>query len=171
MGVSALRRDGLQPVPIVSMFRGQSTISVDAKGRLAVPTRVRELLSTLSSQDLVITLNPWDLALWLYPIAEWLLIEAKLGGLSDFDRQSRRTKQIMRGYATDCVCDGQGRVLLPPQLREIAGIDKQVALLGQGNKLEIWNAATWAAERDKWLRDVADGADASSSAGLESLSL
>ena len=153
------------------MFRGQSTISVDAKGRLAVPTRVRELLSTLPSPDLVITLNPWDLALWLYPLAEWLLIETKLGGLSDFDRQSRRTKQIMHGYATDCACDGQGRVLLPPQLREIAGIDKQVTLLGQGNKLEIWDTATWAAERDKWLRDVADGVDASSSASLESLSL
>ena len=153
------------------MFRGQSTISVDAKGRLAVPTRVRELLTALPSQDLVITLNPWDLALWLYPVAEWLLIETKLGALSDFDRQSRRTKQIMRGYATDCVCDGQGRVLLPPQLREIAGIDKQVTLLGQGNKLEIWNNAAWTAERDKWLRDVADGADGSSSAGLESLSL
>lgn len=153
------------------MFRGQSTISVDAKGRLAIPSRVRELLLTLPSQELVITLNPWDLALWLYPIAEWSLIESKLSALSDFDRQSRRTKQIMRGYATDCVCDGQGRVLLPPQLREIAAIDKQVVLLGQGNKLEIWNATSWQTERDKWLRDVADGADASSSAGLESLSL
>lgn len=171
MGASALSRNGPLQVPVVSMFRGQSTISVDAKGRLAVPTRVRELLSTLPSQDLVITLNPWDLALWLYPVAEWQLIETKLSGLSDFDRQTRRTKQIMRGYATDCVCDGQGRVLLPPQLREIAGIDKQVTLLGQGNKLEVWNAATWAAERDKWLRDVADGTDATSSAGLESLSL
>lgn len=171
MGVSALPRMGPPQTPVVSMFRGQSTISVDAKGRLAVPTRVRELLSTLPNQELVITLNPWDLALWVYPLAEWLWIETKLAGLSDFDRQSRRTKQIMRGYATDCECDGQGRVLLPPQLREIAGIDKQVALLGQGNKLEIWNAATWAAERDKWLRDVADGSDASTSAGLESLSL
>ena len=152
------------------MFRGQSTISVDSKGRLAVPTRFRELVATLPSQDLVITLNPWDLALWLYPVAEWLIIETKLAVLSDFDRQSRRTKQIMRGYATDCGCDGQGRVLLPPQLREIAGIERQVTLLGQGNKLEIWAQAAWQTERDKWLRDVADGADASS-AGLESLSL
>lgn len=152
------------------MFRGQSTISVDAKGRLAVPTRFRERVATLPSQELVITLNPWDLALWLYPVAEWLIIETKLAALSDFDRQSRRTKQIMRGYAADCVCDGQGRVLLPPQLREIAGIDRQVTLLGQGNKLEIWDQAAWQTERDKWLRDVADGADASS-AGLESLSL
>lgn len=152
------------------MFRGQSTISVDPKGRLAVPTRFREALSALPSQDLVLTLNPWDRALWVYPVAEWLAIEAKLAALSDFDRQSRRTKQILRGYATDCACDGQGRVLLPAELREIARINKQVTVLGQGNKFEIWDTASWQAEREQWLRDVADGAD-TSSATLESLSL
>lgn len=152
------------------MFRGQSTISVDSKGRLAVPTRFREALSALPSQDLVLTLNPWDRALWVYPVAEWLAIEAKLAALSDFDRQSRRTKQILRGYATDCACDGQGRVLLPAELREIARINKQVTVLGQGNKFEIWDTASWQAEREQWLRDVADGAD-TSSATLESLSL
>ena len=97
-------------------------------------------------------------------------LEKKLAALSDFDRQSRRTKQIMRGYAADCSCDGQGRVLLPAELREIAGITKQVTVLGQGNKIEIWDQATWQSEREQWLRDVADGVD-TSSAALESLSL
>ena len=152
------------------MFRGLSTISVDDKGRLAIPSRYRDLLAAQSSQDLVITLNPWDRALWLYPLGEWELIEAKLSGLSDLDRHGRRTKQIMRGYATDCSCDAQGRVLLPVELREIAHITKQVTVLGQGNKFEIWDMASWQAERDQWLRDVADGAD-TSSAALESLSL
>lgn len=152
------------------MFRGQSTISIDAKGRLAVPARIRDALSALPNPALVLTLNPWDKALWLYPVAEWELIEVKLSGLSDFDRHSRRTKQIMRGYATDCACDGQGRVLLPQELRDIAGIDRQVTLLGQGNKCEIWDTATWQAERDHWLQDVGDGADAPSDA-LGSLSL
>lgn len=152
------------------MFRGQSTISVDPKGRLAVPTRFRDALAALPSQDLVLTLNPWDRALWAYPVAEWQTIETKLAALSDFDRQSRRTKQIMRGYAADCSCDGQGRVLLPAELREIAGITKQVTVLGQGNKIEIWDQATWQSEREQWLRDVADGVD-TSSAALESLSL
>ena len=152
------------------MFRGLSTISVDDKGRLAVPTRYRELLAALASQELVITLNPWDRALWLYPVAEWELIEGKLSVLSDFDRAGRRTKQIMRGYATDCACDATGRVLLPPPLREIAGIERQVTLLGQGNKFEIWDSAIWQTERDQWLRDVASDADASSTP-LGSLSL
>ena len=152
------------------MFRGLSTINVDAKGRLAIPARYREALAQLGSPELVLTLNPWDRALWLYPLAEWELIETKLSVLSDFDKQSRRTKQIMRGYAADCVCDNQGRVLLPQELRAIAGIDGPVALLGQGNKLEIWDRDAWNAERDRWLTDVGNGTGDPSSA-LESLSL
>lgn len=152
------------------MFRGLSTISVDAKGRIAVPARYREALTGLGDPELVLTLNPWDRSLWLYPLPEWELIESKLSQLSDFDRQSRRTKQIMRGYATDCGCDAQGRVLLPQELRTIAGISKQAALLGQGNKFEIWDLEAWNRERDGWLDDVGNSGTSPSSA-LESLSL
>lgn len=152
------------------MFRGLSTISVDAKGRIAIPARYRDALGAGADAALVLTLNPWDRALWLYPLGEWELIETKLSALSDFDRQSRRTKQIMRGYATDCACDGQGRVLLPQELRTIAGIERQAALLGQGNKFEIWDLNAWNRERDDWLEDVGGGAGTPSSA-LESLSL
>lgn len=152
------------------MFRGLSTISVDAKGRFAIPVRYREAVALLGNLGLVITVNPWDRALWLYPLHEWELIETKLSALTDFDRQSRRTKQIMRGYATDCACDGQGRVLLPLELREIAGIDRQAVLLGQGNKLEIWDGESWKTERDNWLKNVGHGSGAPSTA-LESLSL
>ena len=152
------------------MYRGLSTISVDAKGRFAIPVRYRDAFPSLRDLTFVITVNPWDRALWLYPLDEWELIETKLSALTDFDKQSRRTKQIMRGYATDCSCDGQGRVLLPLELREIAGIDKQAVLLGQGNKLEIWDGGLWQAERDSWLKDVGQGSGAPSSA-LESLSL
>jgi len=143
---------------------------VDAKGRFAIPVRYREAVALLGNLGLVITVNPWDRALWLYPLHEWELIETKLSALTDFDRQSRRTKQIMRGYATDCACDGQGRVLLPLELREIAGIDRQAVLLGQGNKLEIWDGESWKTERDNWLKNVGHGSGAPSTA-LESLSL
>lgn len=152
------------------MFRGLNTVSIDAKGRLAVPARFRDILARLELSDLVLTLNPWDRALWLYPLSEWELIEAKLSGLSDYDKHSRRTKQILRGYATDCRCDGQGRVLLPQEMRELAALEKQAALLGQGNKLEIWNVEHWQRERDGWLNDVGD-AEASPSDALDSLSL
>ena len=143
---------------------------MDAKGRFAIPVRYRDAFPSLRDLALVITVNPWDRALWLYPLDEWELIETKLSPLTDFDKQSRRTKQIMRGYATDCLCDGQGGVLLPLELREIAGIDKQAVLLGQGNKLELWDGGLWQAERDSWLKDVGQGSGAPSSA-LESLSL
>ncbi|MCB1745843.1 MAG: division/cell wall cluster transcriptional repressor MraZ [Gammaproteobacteria bacterium] len=152
------------------MFRGLTTVNLDVKGRLAVPVRFREQLSALDSPALVLTLNPWDRALWLYPLPEWQLIETKLSALSDFDKQSRRTKQMMRGYATDVSCDGQGRILLSPELRDIAALDKQVVLLGQGNKIEIWDATRWRDERDEWLDDVGTGAGTPSTA-LETLAL
>lgn len=138
------------------MFKGCSTISLDAKGRLAVPARHRDQLSADASNALVLTLNPWDRCLWLYPTAEWELIEAKLQELSDFDRESRRTKQIIRGYAADCALDGQGRVLLPTELRTFALLEKRVVFLGQGNKFEIWDEDIWNGQRDEWLDGVND---------------
>ncbi len=152
------------------MFRGLTTINLDSKGRLAVPTRFREILRALESPVLVVTVNPWDRSLWIYPLGEWQDIESKLAQLSDFDRQSRRTKQIMRGYATDVECDTQGRILLSAELREIASLTKQGVLLGQDNKLELWDRARWESVRDEWLDEVASDGGAPSSA-LESLAL
>ncbi len=152
------------------MFRGLNTVNVDAKGRVAISARFRDNLARLECTELVLTLNPWDRCLWLYPLPEWELIEVKLAALSDVDKHARRTKQIMRGYASDCSCDGQGRILLPQELRDIAALSKQVVLLGQGNKLELWDATSWRNERDGWLDDVGKRTDGSS-ATLDTLSL
>ena len=109
------------------MFRGFSTVSIDIKGRLAVPSRFRERLTTVAGGCLIQTLSPLDRTIWLYPITEWEVIENKLAALSDFDKQSRRAKQMMRGYATDCQLDTQGRILLSQELRDYAenGIKKE----------------------------------------------
>ena len=152
------------------MFKGFNSISIDAKGRLAIPARHRDQLSAEDSGGLILTLNPWDRCLWLYPTSQWTLIEAKLQELSDFDREARRTKQIIRGYATDCALDGQGRVLLPNELRKFALLDKRIAFLGQGNKFEIWDEVLWSEQRDEWLDGVNDR-DGSGSAVLTTLSL
>tara|TARA_B100000686_G_C16382282_1_gene758130 strand:- start:87 stop:545 length:459 start_codon:yes stop_codon:yes gene_type:complete len=152
------------------MFRGIHTVTVDSKGRFAVPSKVRDLLLKEQVVELVITLNPWDRALWLYPLLEWERIENLLSTLSDFDRQTRRTKQIMRGYASDCSLDPQGRILLSQEMRSLTAIEKDTVLLGQGNKLEIWEASAWKEERDSWLESVGEQA-ASTSSGLDSLSL
>ena len=152
------------------MFRGCNTISVDNKGRLAVPSRYRERLVCLADGHLILTLNPLDRCLWLYPLSEWETIESKLAQLSDFDRQGRRAKQMMRGYATDCQLDSQGRILIPVELREYANLGKQVVVLGQGNKFEIWDEKAWKSIREDWLEEVSKDSDEPSDA-LKSLSL
>ena len=152
------------------MFRGFSTVTVDSKGRLAIPSRFRERLLVLADGCLVQTLNPMDHSLWLYPLNEWELIEKKLAELSDFDKQSRRTKQMMRGYASDCQLDSQGRILIPQELREYAQLQKQAVVLGQGNKFEIWNHASWEEQRDQWLTEL-DDVEGEPSEALKSLSL
>ncbi len=152
------------------MFRGFSSVSLDSKGRLAVPSRYRERLVGGADGALVQTLNPLDRSLWLYPLPEWEIIEAKLADLSDFDTRSRRAKQMMRGYATDCQLDTHGRILIPAELRDYAQIDKQAVLLGQGNKFEIWNRTSWQAQREHWLQQVGDEQGAPAAA-LQSLSL
>ena len=152
------------------MFRGINSITIDAKGRAAIPARHREILSRLAILQFVITLNPWDRCLWLYPLDEWESIEAKLSGLSDFDKDSRRTKQVIRGYASDCTLDSQGRILLPAELRDFARIDKHAVFLGQGNKFEIWQEALWREARDDWFEGV-NADDAKRNAVLTTLAL
>jgi MraZ protein len=152
------------------VFRGFSTVSIDSKGRLAVPSRFRERLLDTAGGCLVQTLNPLDRCLWLYPLNEWEVIEDKLAALSDFDRQSRRAKQMMRGYATDSRLDGQGRILIPQELRDYASLGGQAVILGQGNKFEIWDQASWEAQRDRWLEQVGDE-DSEPSETLKPLSL
>lgn len=152
------------------MFRGLSSLSIDSKGRIAIPSRHRERLAAMAAGCLVLTLSPLDQSLWLYPLPEWEIIEAKLAELSDFEIQSRRTKQMMRGYASDCQLDGQGRILLPQELRDYAGLSKEIILLGQGNKFELWDADSWNDQRQAWLHAISEGGDEPSDA-LRSLSL
>ena len=152
------------------MFRGFHTVSIDDKGRMAIPSRYRQRLTAEADGCLVQTLNPLDRSLWIYPLNNWEQIEAKLAALSEFDIRSRRTKQMMRGYACDCQLDSQGRVLIPSELREYARLQKQVVILGQGNKFEVWDQSTWEQERDLWLSQVDEGGGEFSDA-LKSLSL
>lgn len=152
------------------MFRGFSSVSIDSKGRLAVPSRFRERLMDMAGGCLVQTLNPLDRCLWLYPLNEWEVIEDKLAALSDFDRQSRRAKQMMRGYATDSRLDSQGRILIPQELRDYASLARQAVILGQGNKFELWDQASWEAQRDRWLEQVG-AEDSEPSEALKPLSL
>ncbi len=127
------------------MFRGATTVNLDSKNRLVVPTRYRDALLVNGAGRVVLTADPSQ-CLLLYPLPEWEPIEKKLNALSDFNPKTRSLKQLLVGYAHDMEMDSAGRVLLPPMLRKFAGLDKSVVLVGQGSKVELWNEARWEAQ-------------------------
>jgi MraZ protein len=134
------------------VFRGVNSINLDAKGRLAIPTRYRAELQDSCEGQLVLTVDR-EKCLLLYPLPEWEEIERRLMRLPTLNPQARRLQRLLVGHATECEMDGQGRVLVPEPLRKFAGLDKEVALIGQGNKFELWNEEVWNLRRDEWLAE------------------
>lgn len=149
------------------MFRGAIKVTLDAKGRLAIPTRHREPLQARCDGQLIVTVDR-DHCLLIYPAPDWDEIERKLVRLPSLNKQVRRLKRLMLGHAADVEIDGHGRILLPRELREFAGLEKAAMLVGQGNKFELWNEDSWNQKRDSWL-DEEDEMDLSTE--LESLVL
>lgn len=125
------------------MFQGSHAINMDAKGRLAVPTRLRDVFAGTSDSRIVITAHFSDPCLVVYPETEWQSVLPKLQKLASFNKASLRIQRLMIGYATTAELDGNGRVLLPGPLREFASLDKKLMLVGLGNKLELWSEAKW----------------------------
>ncbi|WP_405236854.1 division/cell wall cluster transcriptional repressor MraZ [Lentisalinibacter orientalis] len=151
------------------MFRGPTKVTLDAKGRLAIPTRYRERLAARCDGHLVVTVDR-DYCLLIYPLPDWEEIERKLVRLPALDRKARRLQRLMVGHATEVELDGHGRILLSKELREFAGLEKHTVLIGQGNKFELWDEERWNEKRDSWLADE-EGDELPLSAELESLSL
>jgi MraZ protein len=135
------------------LFRGVSSLNLDAKGRIAIPTRYRERLVEVCASELVITVDK-DRCLLIYPQPTWLDIEEKLKKLPSFDEASRNLQRLYIGNAHDIEMDGQGRLLLPQELRKFANLEKKVALVGQINKFELWDEETWNARQDAWLQKI-----------------
>lgn len=133
------------------MFRGITSLSLDAKGRLAVPARYRETLVAQCDGQLVITINHELRCLWMYPLDVWEEVESKLVKLPALSPVTQRLKRLLIGHATDCEVDGSGRVLVPPPLREYGELTKRVMLVGQGNKFEIWDEDLWNAQTEAAL--------------------
>lgn len=135
---------------------------------MAMPAKYRDRLQDLCNGQLVITVDR-DHCLLVYPLPAWEEIEHKLVKLPSFNKQARRLQRLLIGHATECELDSAGRILLSPLLRDFACLDKQVVLIGQGNKFELWDEQTWSARRDVWLSE--DEGEEALSADLESLSL
>jgi len=133
------------------MFRGVHHLSLDAKGRMAMPARQRERLQTMCSGQLVATIDTQSRCLLIYPLPTWEELEQQIQALPTLNPAVRRFQRLVIGYASDIECDANGRLLMPPSLREYAGLDRKAVLVGQGNKMELWDEDTWLGERDKWL--------------------
>lgn len=138
------------------MFRGVNALNLDAKGRMAMPTRYRQRLDDGCHGQMVITVDNSDRCLLVYPLNEWEVVERRIQKLPSFNKHTRRLQRLLIGHATDVDLDSAGRLLVPPPLREFAGLDKKAMLIGQGNRFELWSEDHWNESRDQWLEEGGD---------------
>ena len=125
------------------MFFGETTINLDAKGRLAVPIRYRDAVAEQCENRMVLTYSAFDSrSLWLQPEKTWERVRDDVMALPNFNASHRSLQRRLVGSATVVEPDGNGRILLPPSLRQVAGLEKRVIFLGLGNRFEIWDEDT-----------------------------
>jgi MraZ protein len=130
------------------VFFGETAINLDAKGRLAIPMRYRESLAEQCENRMVLTYSAFDSgSLWLQPEKTWERVRDEVMALPSFNPNHRALQRRLVGSATAVEPDGSGRILLPPSLRQVAGLEKRVVMLGMGNRFEIWNENTLNAKR------------------------
>lgn len=130
------------------MFRGSFEHTVDAKGRVSVPAKFRELISERYDGRLVMAMD-FDRCLTVYPLEEWERLEEKIKALPMMQKEVKDFMRFFFSTATECELDRQGRILIPPVLRERAGINKNVVVLGIINKIEIWDLHLWHARNSQ----------------------
>jgi MraZ protein len=129
------------------MFQGETAITIDDKGRLAIPTAYRDLVARACANRLVVTYNPYELGcLWLYPQAAWELVRDQVNALPNAKRVHRNLQLKLVGAATVVEPDGNGRILLPQTHRAAAGLERKAVLLGMGSKFELWSEQAHAAQ-------------------------
>ena len=135
------------------MFRGVNSIHLDDKGRMAIPTRYRYRLQNEAKSQLILTIDTEERCLLLYPLPEWEAIEKKIEALPSFNRAARRIQRLLLGHATEVELDSHGRILVSNPLREYANLQKNIVLVGQGKKFEIWDESGWGETRSHWIKE------------------
>lgn len=125
------------------MFLGSHAINMDAKGRMAIPTKIRDSLASFANDRIVMTAHTEERCLLVYPESQWLEILPKIESLPSFNKVARRAQRLLIGYATLLEMDNNGRILVPPTLRGYAALEKKLMLVGQGKKFELWSEQRW----------------------------
>lgn len=123
------------------MFRGRYEHGVDSKGRLAIPVKFREILAAKYDEKLIIT--HFDQCLWAYPLPVWHEFERKIVQLPQFLEEVKVLQRAFVSAAQECALDKQGRILLPPTLRDYAGLKEISVLVGMTARIEIWAKDRW----------------------------
>ena len=141
---------------MADMFRGNHNINLDGKGRMAIPTRYRNIINEQASGNMIITIDPEEQCLLLYPLSAWNDIEKKINDLPAFKRNARRVSRLLVGHAEDIQMDKNGRILISQPLRSFAELDKKITMIGQGKKFEIWGNNTWESKVSKWRTEETD---------------
>ena len=137
------------------MFRGSCLLTVDDKGRIAVPNRFREPLAEQCDGRVVATMYH-DRGIAIYPWPVWEELEQRLQDLPSGDSANRVLQEMILGHADERQLDGQGRLLLAPSLRRYAKLDRDAELMGQGHKLVLWSTQTEEQRYDNWAQILND---------------
>ena len=134
------------------MYRGSSFHTIDVKGRIIIPRRFRDVISDRDGHRLMV--SRMDRSLVVYALREWEKIESKILFLAEKNDNMRRFRRVFIGGAFECVWDKQDRILVPPSLREYAGLDKEIVLVGVLDHFEIWSRENWDKENATMEKDM-----------------
>jgi len=130
------------------MFRGSFEHNVDSKGRVSVPSKFRDIIAERYEGKLVLSID-LDRCVTVYPLEEWERVEEKIRSVPQMQKEVKDYMRFVFSSATECELDRQGRILIPPALRERAGISKSVMVVGIIGKMEIWDKAAWDARKSQ----------------------
>jgi len=141
------------------VFQGETAITIDDKGRLAIPTNLRDALARECGGRLVIAYNPFDAncCLWIYPYPAWATLRDEVNALDMLDEDNRIFQRRLVGAAAVVEPDGNGRISIPPSLRHSTGMERKAVLLGLGNKFELWNEQAYQAQLSRTLSGAING--------------
>ncbi len=143
------------------MFKGIANIRLDTKGRLTIPTKYRPIIDEQSNSKMVVTIDSEEKCLLLYPSTSWKKIQQKINDLPSFNKNARRIQRLLIGHAEDIDLDGNGRILLSRPLRSFAEMTKQITMIGQGEKFEIWSNDIWEKRVSAWRAEETEESEES----------